>query len=133
MTTRRFETLRIDATGANPNLRIERAITAAAETLRGSIVRVYISVDAEREGEVSPARIRRELAQHEPFSIAGIRVESDIERRTRMEIQLDSATDQATMLSRWIELRSYDRNRAKLIEQLGIELIEQANDWDQEG
>ncbi len=120
---RRFETLRIDATGAEPEVEIERVINAAGARVSGSIVRVFVTVDAEREGEVSVNRIRRLLGEHGPFAVAGVRIQSEEERRARLEIDLDEALDQSAMLGRWIESRGYDRGRAEEIEKLGNELI----------
>lgn len=120
---RRFETIRIDATGDEPELKIDRAIAAAGDRIKGSIVRFFIAVDAEHEAEVSVGRIRRLVGEHEPFAVAGVRVASEEERRARLEVDLDEALDQSAMLGRWIESRGYDRERSELIGKLGNELI----------
>ena len=120
---RRFETLRIDATGDEPEVSIEREVEARAERIRGAVVRLFITVDSEHENEVSAGRIRRLLAEHGPFAVAGIKIESEEERRARLELNLDEALDQSAMLARWIESRSYDAERAKMIRRLGDELI----------
>lgn len=123
LAARRFETLRIDATGEEPAVRIDREIEAHAETISNAVVRVYITVDAAHEAEISSAQVRRLIGSYDPFAVAGIKVESEEERRARLEIDLDEALDQSAMLSRWIETRGYDADRAKLIESVGNELI----------
>ncbi|MEZ4523910.1 MAG: exonuclease SbcCD subunit D [Thermomicrobiales bacterium] len=120
---RRFETLRIDATGGDPSALIDREIAANGERIRDAVVRLFVTVDAEHEAEISPAQLRRAIGAQDPFAVAGIKVESEEERRARLEVDLDEALDQSAMLSRWIETRGYDAQRAKLIESLGRDLI----------
>lgn len=121
---RRFETLRISAPGAEPLLTIERQINAEAERIRSAIVRAYISVDSEQLAGVSATQVRRLIGAHEPFALAGIKIETEEERRARLEIDPEEASDQVRMLERWIETRGYDAARAELIGTLGRELIE---------
>jgi hypothetical protein len=53
-----------------------------------------------------------------------VRIEVEDDRRARLEIDLEEATDQTAMLERWIESRGYDAERAELIRTLGGGLIE---------
>jgi hypothetical protein len=64
------------------------------------------------------------IGAHGPFTLAGVRVEAEEERRARLEIDLDEASDQLAMLERWIETRDYDAARAGKVGELGRELIE---------
>ena len=123
---RRFETIRIDATGDEPSLIVEREIETAAERIDGAIVRVQITVDADHEAELSASRIRRWIGVHNPFSVAGVRIKSEQERRARLEVDYEEALDQTAMLERWIETRGYGAERATLIGSLGQELIASA-------
>ncbi len=125
---RRFETIRIDATGSEPAIKIDREIEAERQRIEDAVVRVFVTLDAEHEAEVSAGRIRRLISSFDPFAIAGIKIESDEERRARLEINLDEALDQSTMLARWIESRGYDRERSELISTLGNELIERVRE-----
>lgn len=128
---RRFETLRISAPGAEPLLTIERAIHAEAERIRGAIVRAFVSVDNEQLAGVGPTQVRRLIAAHEPFALAGIKIESEEERRARLEIDPEEAGDQLRMLERWIETRGYDPARAEQISTLGRQLIERVRARDE--
>jgi exonuclease SbcD len=120
---RRFETLRIDATGGAPLDVVERDIETSRVRIKGAVVRAFITVDAEQESTISVARIRKLIGECEPFALAGIRIETEDRRRARMELDLADALDQSRMLERWIASRSYDGERAELIRSLGNELI----------
>ncbi|CAN5680332.1 exonuclease SbcCD subunit D [soil metagenome] len=125
---RRFVTLRVDATGDEPWLQIERNIESNGERIRDAIVRITITIDADHEAEIGAGRIRRLLGAHEPFAIAGSKIESEEDRRARLEVDLDEALDQSSMLVRWIESRGYAADRSKLIERLGEDLIQRVRE-----
>ena len=126
LAARRFETIHIDATGNEPAVVVEREIDAASRRIRDAIVRIHITVDAGQETGVSAGRIRRIASAHEAFAVAGVRIESEQDRRARLEVDLEEALDQTVMLERWIETRGYDAERARLIWTLGKQLIASA-------
>jgi exonuclease SbcD len=129
---RRFETLRIDATGSDPLAIVEREVESLRQRIRDSVVRAFITVDADQESSVSVGRIRRMIAVCEPFAVAGIRIETEDRRRLRMELELSDALDQTRMLERWIASRGYDAQQTELVRSLGNELIARQRERDDE-
>lgn len=120
---RQFTTLRIDARGEDPRLEVERAIQRESGRISDAIVRCFVEVAAGSESLVTAREIRSWIDQCGPFAVAGVVIQAEESRQSRIELDDGEALDVQRMLDRWLEMRDFDDKLEERIRQLGGELI----------
>lgn len=122
--TRRFFTLRIEASGDAPMVAVERAIQREAQRVAGAIVRCFVEVDPGRERAVLVGDVRKRLVALGAQYVAQVVVESETVSRARWELTEQSERDSMSMLQRWVAMKDYDQALRDRILARGQELIE---------
>lgn len=121
---REFLTIRIDARGDDPHRIVNSAIEQRSNTIRGAVVRCFVTVDAGQESVISPVGIRKQLISYEPSHVANVVVESDASNRARMDVSSDEMLDSVKMLEHWVQMRDYAPDYQERVLTLGRALIE---------
>lgn len=130
---RRFETLRLDAPGDDPEGSALREIERTANDVRGAIVRCFIRVDPGHERSVATTAVRRALAAAGAAYVAHVIVESETTARARVAVSDDVARDAEQMLERWVEQKQYDARLRERILTKGREMIGRRRQEDNTG
>lgn len=120
---RRFETLRLKASGDAPDERVMREVERAAGAIRGAIVRCFVEVDPGRERSVAASDVRRALVAAGAAYVAYVIVESEMTARARVAVSDEVARDASQMLERWVEQKQYDARLKERVLARGREMI----------
>ena len=118
--TRSFLTIRIDANTDNPAGAVLRAIEK--NEIVGAIVRLYISLPADKQGLITEKDIRRALK--DAYFVAAINKETGEERRYRTDVYAEALTP-LEALKRYFYARKVPEERVKILLEYSERLIQQ--------
>ncbi|HLI52394.1 MAG TPA: exonuclease SbcCD subunit D [Thermomicrobiaceae bacterium] len=121
---RPFVTIRVQATGEEPLLEVERQIRARRIDLAGAVVRVLVDLPPERHNAIRPADVRGLLQEFEVASVAQVSLQTDSQLRPRIELSPEESLSPMTALTRWLELRDLPDEQRKAILEHGRRIIE---------
>lgn len=121
--TRPFLSLEFAPRGEDPMEEIRRYIDRRQTEIEGAIVRMTVTLQADREDQVRVDEVRRWLQAAGAAWVARVNREVESVRRVRVDIREDEALDPATMLDRWLALRDLPDDTRERIRAAGLELI----------
>jgi hypothetical protein len=99
-----------------------------APDLEGAIVRVFVSLAPEAEGQVRPLELRRALRAAGVAYVAGIKLESEQTARARLPLAPDEDLSPLQMLGLYLEARQVPATRARRLLDLATPLVPEQSD-----
>jgi DNA repair protein SbcD/Mre11 len=125
---RRYLTIRVDATGRDPEIAVEREVRRRTGDIRGAIVRCRVSVAADHEDRVRVNDVRSLIESLGAYSVAQVSLDSPAVTRLRISIQDDQAQDAGYLLEQWLKLRDLPDATRKRIHTRGLDIIRSHHD-----